>query len=195
MTQARFPEYYQKTRNRPHFPRTELAASLVQSDRKVAVDCGCGVGADIQYLASIGYRVYGFDAHSQAVAICQERFAHDSQVSLATSRFETYAYPLASLLIANESLYFADANNFARTWSTMTDCLVSGGVFAGDFLGPDDSWAVAGDMAVNSLSTDQVHALLTDFEVIQCVERNEQGRTQLNKVKNWHTFSVVAIKR
>jgi len=34
---------------------------LNNSGNKVAIDCGCGSGSDIEYLSNQHYQVYGFD--------------------------------------------------------------------------------------------------------------------------------------
>lgn len=56
-----YREYYQKVFSHPHSKRTEFAVRLNNSGNKVAIDCGCGSGSDIEYLSNQHYQVYGFD--------------------------------------------------------------------------------------------------------------------------------------
>lgn len=188
-------EYYAKALKRRHLPRTEFAAKLNESGSRVAVDCGCGTGSDIHYLAELGYQVHGFDVNSDSMAICQERFAQHALVDLSQASFETFDYPKCGLVIANNSLFFAEPAHFEMSWQRITDALQSGGVFAGDFMGTKDSWALGHRSPTTPLSDTQVKELLQPFEIVRFVERDELGQTALGRTKHWHTYSVVAVKR
>ncbi|MBF4242838.1 class I SAM-dependent methyltransferase, partial [Vibrio anguillarum] len=73
-------QFYEKALSRPHSKRTEFAVRLNESNLKVATDCGCGTGSDIQYLEQQGFRVHGFDINPDSVAICRDRFGSRSLV-------------------------------------------------------------------------------------------------------------------
>jgi len=105
-------QYYQKTLARSHHPRTEKAASQVVASTNLAIDCGCGTGADIAFLASMGYQVIGFDSHDKAVDICQKRFEYEPSVMVHELSFEDFSYPMASLIIANSSLFLQSRVSF-----------------------------------------------------------------------------------
>ncbi|EAR09227.1 class I SAM-dependent methyltransferase [Reinekea blandensis] len=134
-------QYYEKALNRPHLKRTELAIQLDESDHKVAIDCGCGTGSDLQYLKQQGYTAYGFDVNPEAVKLCQQRFQEDTDIKVTESSFERFHYPEAGIIMANSSLFFADPSQFDTAWRHITSSLRTGGVFAGDFMGLKDSWA------------------------------------------------------
>jgi hypothetical protein len=70
-----------------------------------------------------------------------------------------------------------------------------GGVFAGDFMGINDSWASEYRSPTTPLNETQVRELFRQFGIVRFVERDEQGQTALGRIKHWHTFSVVAVKR
>ncbi len=188
-------DYYAKALRRRHLPRTELAAKLNESRTRVAIDCGCGTGSDIHYLAELGYQVHGFDIKSDSISICRERFANQALVELYQTSFESFDYPKSGLIIANNSLFFANPDSFFDTWLRITDSLEIGGVFAGDFMGINDSWASGYRSATTPLNETQVRELFRQFEIVRFVERDEQGQTALGRIKHWHTFSVVAVKR
>lgn len=188
-------QYYHKALSRAHSLRTELAVSLNTSGLKVAVDCGCGTGSDMAFLSARGYQVHGFDVNSDSVSLCRERFAGDGQVTVSQAAFEDYEYPAAGLMIAHSSLFFADPTRFASTRQAMASSLAVGGVFSGDFMGTDDSWASGYRSPTAPLTREQVTDLFASFDIIQLRERNEQGITALGRTKHWHMFSVVAIKR
>ncbi|MFC3150618.1 class I SAM-dependent methyltransferase [Litoribrevibacter euphylliae] len=187
--------YYEKTLSKPHAKRTELVIKLNESNTKVAVDCGCGTGSDIEYLAQQGYRVHGFDNSSDSIALCRDRFASQPLVNITESSFESFDYPKAGVVIANSSLFFADPTLFDATWDKITSSIEIGGVFAGDFMGEKDSWASNYRSPTTPLSKSNVRTLFSDFEIIRFFERDEQAKTALGRLKHWHTYSVVAVKR
>ncbi|MBV7261384.1 class I SAM-dependent methyltransferase [Photobacterium sp. WH24] len=188
-------QFYEKALARAHLKRTEFAAKLNESNLAVAVDCGCGTGSDIEYLEKQGYQVYGFDINPESVAICRDRFAAKALVEISQSSFEVYDYPRSGLVIANSSLFFAEPSNFQSTWENIESSLEAGGVFAGDFMGINDSWASQYRSPTTPLTEEHVKALFTDFDIIRFSERDEDAKTTLGKMKHWHTFSVVAVKR
>ncbi|WP_441258214.1 class I SAM-dependent methyltransferase [Vibrio sp. Vf1514] len=188
-------QYYEKALSRPHSKRTEFAVRLNESNLKVATDCGCGTGSDIEYLVQQGYQVHGFDINPDSVAICRDRFGSMSLVDISASSFESFDYPKSGVVIANSSLFFADPNQFASTWSNIRSSIEIGGVFAGDFMGFKDSWANNYRSPTTSLSESEVKALFSDFEIVRFFERDETAKTSLGRMKHWHTYSVVAVKR
>ena len=188
-------EYYAKVIARPHLKRTEFSKGLNTSSLKVAIDCGCGVGADIAYLLQCGYQVHGFDHNTDAIEVCRERFNSDALVDISLDSFETYDYPKAGLVTANSSLFFADPQTFADAWQKIVECIDVGGVFSGDFLGDKDSWATNYRSPTTALTRDEVEQLFTQFEIVRFEERDEDALTARGYMKHWHVYSVVAIKR
>jgi len=187
--------YYQQTRTRAHTPRTEFALHLNNTSCKIAIDIGCGTGSDIAYLANKNYQVYGLDINPEAISICNKRFAQNDFVTLATTPFEDYNYPNCALIIAESSLFFADPARFPATWQRIINSLKEGGVFAGDFMGVNDSWANGYHSTTTVFTRVEVEALFSDFEIIRFQERDELGTTRIGKTKHWHTYSIVAVKQ
>lgn len=192
---ATWREYYNKALSRSHATRTEFAVRLNESGLQVAVDCGCGAGSDIKYLASKGYQVNGFDNNSDSVSISHKRFANNSRIMISQASFEDFTYPDAGIVIANSSLYFADPSVLVDTWANIESSIVNGGVFAGDFMGINDSWAEGFRILTAPLTQSQIMDLFTNFDIIQLIERDGEGVTSMGKVKHWNTYSVVAVKR
>ena len=195
MNDAIWRQYYQKSLTRKHAPRTEFALQVNQSALNVAIDCGCGTGSDSAYLAQQDYQVHSFDINADSISICIERFKNDPRVTICEASFEKYDYPKCGIIIANASLFFAEPTQFQSTWQRMVESLENGGVFAGDFMGINDSWASGYRSAITPMTRAEVQALFADFEMIRFHERDELGKTVIGKTKHWHTFSVVALKR
>jgi len=188
-------QYYKKSLSKKHAPRTELAIKLNDSNMKIAIDVGCGTGSDTSYISKLGYKVQGFDINPDSTAICNERFANDPLVTITEASFEGFMYPKCGVVIANSSLFFADPAQFKMTWKRIIDSLQLGGVFAGDFMGLNDSWAFGFRSPTTPMNKLEVEALFNNFEIVRFHERDEIGKTAIGKTKHWHTFSVVAIKR
>lgn len=188
-------QYYQKALSRPHLKRTELAVKLNESCTRVAVDCGCGTGSDIDYLETQGYQVHGFDINPDSIAICNDRFGSKSLVDVTESSFEAFDFPESGIVIANSSLFFADPEQFDDTWYKIVSSIQVGGVFAGDFMGCKDSWASNYRSNTAPFMESRVRTLFNRFEVVRFTERDEMAKTSLGKMKHWHTYSVVAVKR
>lgn len=187
-------QYYEKVGKKTHLLRTELAIKQNKTGAKIAIDCGCGTGNDIKFLAQNNYTVYGYDNSQDAVAICKDRFSRNTQIKIFQSSFESYKYPASAVIIANSSLYFAEPTMFERSWRSITNSLITNGVFAGDFMGLGDDWATGFHSTTCPMSEKQVKSLFKRYEVVHFSERNERGTTALGVEKHWNTYSVVAVK-
>jgi SAM-dependent methyltransferase len=192
-------QYYEATENRRIRDDLRFAAGLVNAPR-IAIDCGCGAGADIAFLVTQGFRVHAFDVEAEAIARCMARFKDDTRVVLSTASFSTFRYPTASLLVADASLFFCPQADFASVWQRMSACLTPGGVFCGSFLGLQDTMAGPAYRAadywpdVTAFAEDDVKALLADFETLRFNVHRSSGVTPAGEPHDWHIYSVVARK-
>lgn len=187
-------KFYEKTLARKHHPRTERAVEEDKTGLHKAIDCGCGTGADMAYLARAGYQVSGFDVTLDAIDICKQRFKGSTAIKVTQASFENYTYSQTSLIIANASLFFAQSDHFQQTWLKLISSLVSGGVFSGDFMGIKDDWSKEHTHPITSLTKSQVIGLFEGFNIIDFHERDEPGKTRIGTNKHWHTYSVIAVK-
>jgi len=197
-------DYFALTKDRP--TRGDLVSSValansVQIDgRRIAVDCGCGAGADIAYLRGQGYSVYAFDVEAEAIRQCGERFSEDDEVHLAQSTFAEFYYPQSTLIVADASLFFCPTDEFNNVWTLMAASLVMGGVFCGSFLGPEDTMAGPGferDVfwpEVNVVTEETLKPKFEGFEIVSWVEHRQLGETAQGVPHDWHIFAVVAQK-
>ena len=85
------------------------------SEPKVAIDCGCGAGSDINYLVENDFTVYGFDVEEESISRCKSRFEGIDSVTLSRSTFRNFDYPKASLVMADASLFFAQVMNLKKS--------------------------------------------------------------------------------
>ncbi len=180
------------------YPHLNMALEwLDDSLPRTAVDVGCGAGRDAMFLIEQGFTVHAFDNNDEAIARLRALAKQHLKVSLLpqVSSFEQYDYPDAALITACSSLFFCHPDLFPAVWAKVTQSLLSGGIFCGHFMGPNDSWARMGwgDLSVHTHT--QLTALFEqDYRVLDIYEHEADGATLLGREKHWHTYSVLAQK-
>lgn len=199
MTSKEIVEYYNDTANR-EIRRDLIFATGRIDGGGVAIDCGCGAGADIEFLRESGFTVFAFDVEDESVMRCRDRFKNDENVSISQDSFDSYIYPRSSLVVADASLFFCSRSEFDRVLEKIYNSLRSGGVFFGSFLGPNDTMASADydkdaywpDVLV--FTENDLRLKLDKFEILKFSEHNSSSEIQSGKPHRWHVFSVVAQK-
>ena len=200
MPSQEIKQYYDATEDREIRSDLTLAINLV-GDPKIAIDCGCGAGADIKYLLSKGFKVHGFDTEDESISRCKERFKNNKDVILSKAGFNSYKYPRASLVVADASLFFCPKSEFDSVWSNIYECLYADGIFCGSFLGPEDTMAGLeydksafwSDILVFN-NEKEVRDIFKGFEICRFTEHKTSGKTPQGIPHDWHIFSVVAKK-
>jgi len=199
MSSEEIAKYFDATEFRE--VREDLVFAMkMTSEPKIAIDCGCGAGADIDYLMRNGFTVYGFDIEQESVSRCQPRFDGIKNVILSQSSFSTFNYPQASLVVADASLFFCPRSEFESVWKNIYQCLQSNGVFCGSFLGKGDTMAEVGDNPsvfwpeVTAFDEPEVKQLFKNFELLSFKVHKSRGKTSQGAAHNWHIFQVVAQK-
>lgn len=199
MPSEEISKYFDATENRE--AREDLVFSVSMIDEpKIAIDCGCGAGADIEYLLRNGFTVHGFDIEGESISKCQSRFHGTEKVLLSKESFSTFEYPDASLVVADASLFFCPTSDFEEVWSKIYHCLLPSGIFCGSFLGNEDTMAVPGDNPsvfwphVTAFKEAEVIALFKQYKVLRFNTHKSSGVTSQGVPHNWHIFQVVAQK-
>ncbi len=191
--------YYSDTLNRDIRDDLIFAVSLVK-ENKVALDCGCGAGADIAYLRKNGFVVHAFDIEEESIRICKQRFKEDNRVFLSHDSFSSYNYPRSNLAVADSSLFFCPENEFDDVWHRIIDSLEPGGIFCGSFLGQNDTMAGpdydkdAYWPDVSVFDEEHIRAKFQNLELLIFTEHNINGRNAQGEPHQWHIYSVVAKK-
>ena len=199
MTTDRIKAYYDSTEYREARSDLLLAIELV-NEPKIAVDCGCGAGSDIEQLVRLGFKVYGYDVESESISRCRERFKNNCDVVLSQDSFNTFRYPRASLVLADASLFFCSKDEFDFVWLKIYESLYTGGIFCGSFVGPDDSMACSNSVEDSIWPSNlvfhenEVKSLFTNYEICRFTEHKLSGKTFEDEPHDWHIFSVVAKK-
>jgi len=199
MPSQEIKEYFNATENREIRSDLTFAVDIVD-DSRIAIDCGCGAGADIEYLLASGFKVYGFDIEDESISRCKKRFENNNNVILSKAEFCSYTYPRASLIVADASLFFCPKPEFNHVWNNIYECLYPNGIFCGSFLGPED--AMAGPIydksgfwpEVSIFEENEVRNLFKSYDICRFTEHKTSGKTALGIPHDWHIYSVVAKK-
>lgn len=158
-----------------------------------AIDLGCGDGIETRELLDKGWRVLAIDADSGVEERVRATIGDekpDVAVEIWQKDFESLTgFPDADLVYAGFALPFCDASHFPYLWADIREALEPGGVFAGEFFGPDDDWF--GRAGMNFHDRRGVEAMLSGLDVVQIVEDNRDGLS-FEGPKHWHVFHVVA---
>lgn len=161
----------------------------------VALDLGCGDGAESLYLLEHGWQVNAVDAEAAAV----QQLLKKCDVSLRTnlkiqvSLFHKAKLPDVDFVYAGLSLPFCAPDIFELSWQHIVQSMKTGCVFAGHFYGVHDDWAQ--DPNMTFLVKEEVQALFEGFDVSLFCELEEDTSTVLGYEKHWHYFEVIAKKQ
>ncbi|MCQ4296416.1 class I SAM-dependent methyltransferase [Pseudomonas stutzeri] len=181
------------TKGAPEHPSLRKALDLWCGPASKALDLGCGAGRDSLALLRAGWEVVALDQSVDALdALCVQ--ADSSMAGTLTTLCQPFEdnTPLPAVDLANASfaLPFCKPEAFTDCWARITECLNKGGLFAGHFFGPRDSWAAKDHTTIHSHEQ-----LLRQFESWALLELNEfefDGKTAIGRSKHWHLFEVIA---
>ena len=195
---VKWADYYRRVSGRPPRPvlldALEHLGSEVHTEPLTAVDLGSGDGTEFAYLLSQGWHVLAIDSEPAAFQYLREKIPPEAQVRLETqaAKFEAVELPSADLIYAGYSIPFCHPDHFDGLWGKITSNLRSGGRFAGQLYGVNDTWASTESMTF--LTSEQVYELLEGFELEYFREEDEDGRSS-TKPKHWRAFHIIARKR
>ncbi len=161
----------------------------------VAIDLGCGSGAETVALIEKGWRVLAIDAETSSLeAIRSLMPAGSDRLTLRKSRFEDLTeLPDADFVYSFHSLPFCERASFDRVLALVRSGVVPGGVLAVSLFGPNDAWVKGGK--VSGISKDAWLNSLIEFEMLHFHEVDDVGPTALEGPKHWHTFETIARKK
>lgn len=169
-------DFLEKARNKP--PARFLVEWLPKTglDGGVALDIGCGPGADAELLAKAGFMVDAVDISEVAVRNAKER-CKNLKVDVLLGDFREFAYrpDYYSLIYAHNALPFVPKDDLVALVSTFRKSLKSGGYVMLTVFGPEHAWAGREDM--NFWTKDAFVALWDGFEIVHAEE--EKGSEAL----------------
>lgn len=193
-------------RNRTLPVRDTLVRALAVGDPPgAAADLGCGPGKEAAELLRRGWSVEVVDAYPDMVeaarVACEAAVGADrcgAALRCVHARLAEWDAPIDAfdLVHAGFSLPFVATADFPALWQRIVRSIRPGGMFAGQFFGPQDSFyaqSPAGSMTVHVRH--EVDALLAGFEVLSISEEERDGVIGVPPAevpKHWHVFHVIA---
>ncbi|MEY3201951.1 MAG: hypothetical protein RIR70_1501 [Pseudomonadota bacterium] len=139
-----------------------------------SVDLGTGTGAAARLIYErTRWEVWALDASASADQYLCQRFGNQCPLGLTFihDSFHTMRFAPSSvdLAWAGLALPYVPQGEIALVWDKIVDCLRDGGIFAGDFFGPEHRHFGRQDM--NFHEPHQLEALLAGMDIIK-LERN-----------------------
>lgn len=156
-----------------------------------AVDLGCGIGRDTLELLRRGWQVTAVDSEPEALT----RLATEASIrglpapELVGSAFEVAALPRCHLINASFALFFCPPSAFPGFWRRIRQALLPKGRFAGQLLGPEDSWAKRPGVTVHD--TPALAALLAGHAVEWLEHERSDTVTPRGEAKRWDLWHLV----
>lgn len=184
--------YINKTKN--NFPRPLLVQALDFVENKgSALDIGSGALNDSRYLLGEGFKkVIALD--KEGLSPLPEEFNCDA-FSFKKCTVEDYNFPINSLDLINAQfiLPFVDKRKIDNVTESIKKSLKPRGVFVGQFFGSKDSWSNRKDVQVYSKA--EVYNFLDELDILFFNEEEKDVMTPLEKMKHWHIFHFIVIKK
>jgi SAM-dependent methyltransferase len=157
-----------------------------------AADLGCGIGRDALVLLRAGWRVWALDAQAEALTELRRRADGEGLGALEPvhGRFEDTVLPPCDLVNASFALFACSPERFPTFWAGLVAALRPGGRFAGQLLGPRDSWAGRAD--TTSIDRAALDGLLAGLALERLEEEETDVVTPVGEPKHWHIWHVNA---
>ena len=186
-------QYYKNTKNIPPNYITQKFINLKIKPTN-AIELGCGVGRDTEYLIKNGWKVLAIDKED-VKSIITSRLSKEEQKNFKFSKqeFENIQIEKTNLIVANFSLPFCNQKQFVKLWNKINESILKNGYFVGNFFGNNDEWKKQ-EEEMTFLTKEQVIELFKNFEIIDFKEVEKDCFNGLGIMKHRHIFNVIAKK-
>ncbi len=176
----------------PFFARAMLYVDGDSGRDRLAIDLGCGGGADTFALLERGWRVHSVDASPTSQRLIAERLdpEYEGRVTVEIGRFDELDLPQADLVYAQMSLPFSGSDLESSTANAL-DAVRPGGAFAVHFFGSDDEWI--DEVNVAYVNRRWIEEQFGEFVDVTIDEVNQEGPYGLEGgLKRWHYYFALA---
>ncbi len=162
--------------------------------KNYALDLGAGTLVESCYLLDIGFKeIVSVDLSPEVEKLATK--IDDARFTFKLSSFKDFEFPISkfNLINARYSLPFNGSSTLDTLVSHIIHSLANGGIFVGQFFGPEDSWALT-KHNLTFTSKAQILTYFKKLEILYFEEENEIGPTVSGEVKNWHVFHFIVKK-
>ena len=97
--------------------------------------------------------------------------------------------PPCDLVNSSFALFFCPPDAFRDLWRRIRAVLLPGGRFAGQLLGPNDSWAARPEITVHDPA--QLSAMLSGWAVERLEREQTDSVTPRGEAKRWDVWHLV----
>ena len=153
----------------------------------LAIDLGCGVGNDTEFLNSRGFRVTAIDSEEQVRHILEEKIIDKTNLDVVIGDFSEIELPTADLILANMSLFFVK-DNFETFLKSLLEKVNKKGFFVANFLGQEDEW----NKSKTTMGKDELLSYFEKYKIHYFSEEKYYADTALGKNKFWHVYTIMA---
>jgi len=192
---AEWKDYYEVYKDAPHSKSLERAVTLYCEQKGDALDIGAGNLRDTKYLLQEGFTVTAVDTSEES----QEygKALNNPSLTMVKDKIGNWGFPPNhySVINAQGTLFHFYRDIFDSLIKRIKSSLAPGGVFCGDFLGPNDDWKEC-----VLLTKEEIISLFDGFDIkmIREVENDSSLpidiKNGIDKPKHWHSFHVIAKK-
>ncbi|MBO6233551.1 MAG: class I SAM-dependent methyltransferase [Clostridia bacterium] len=185
-------EYYKVTKNNPPSGLIRRFFTNKYNEKlsgNTAIDLGCGVGNDTEFLISKGFKVTAVDSQEEVKEIFENKNLDKEKLDLIIGDFSQIELPKADLIFANMSLFFVK-DNFELFLKSLLEKVNKNGFFVANFLGKEDECK---DKRT-TIEKDELLYYFKDFEVNYFSEEKYYKDTALGINKFWHVYTIMAKK-
>ncbi len=159
-----------------------------------ALDLGCGVGHGTVHLLHKGLQVTAVDIQKEALERLQPRIPEGTFPSLIQSGFLELSFEgeIFDIVVATNALYFLAPNDFKVFWPKLTKWIKPGGLFMGQFMGPNDGWSSREDYSHHT--AEEARILLAGFDILHLHDDEREDVTCTGAPNHMHVVHVLARK-
>lgn len=188
-------KYYEKNKGRPLRVLYAQAIQFLRPSAKRAVDLGCGIGTEVFDLLQRGFEVHAVDKEPKSIELIKSNVSANSEkLHVHLSSLESWnAWPQVDFLFAYHSFPFCTPQSFDAVFTKSLMSVLTDGVFAASFFGPEDEWVK--EKKVVGISADEIKTRLIGFEIIHFDEIKKVGPTALQGDKMWNVVEVIARRK
>lgn len=180
-------------------PRRELLArtlgcfELEGRTPGVAVDLGCGSGAETIEMLRRGWRVHAVDADAHGPETVRQAVpeATAAALTLHVARFEEFEFPECDLIWAGYSWPYCQPAAWKSLWRHMVAALRPDGRIAGDIFGNKHAWA--NEPEIQTFPESAVRELLSGL-IVEAFDVEDGIRPSAGSLTRWHSFGIAARK-
>ena len=159
----------------------------------IAIDLGCGSGADTIELLRRGWEVHAIDSQPGSLELLTKTISPElgQKLHFHAQRFEDFIFPECSLIWSSYSLPFCLSANWPTLWQRAIQSLTVGGRIAGDLFGPKHAFAIEPDILI--LTEEEVRKAMATL-VVEAFDIEDGHRPSGGEITRWHAFGFAARK-